>query len=262
MAQRRRTRTSLILLCAFGTALVANAAEAKGTKVVKATFAKDVTKDFKAKQPGSKFAGTETVFLLLEFSGRPKKGVVESIFNFRGEEIARTNVNFETVNDGLLFSFGANTFVKFFFKPDPKNPLPIGEFIVDVTVDKAKVGSYPFSIVPPAGAIATKIASAKIARKVDENNAVIEPGTVFAPADTVYLAFTGDYGKGSWLEAQWTVGGKVDPNGTRSITLKENAKGQPGSFSFVPSGGWPIGAHSVELTVNAKSIGKYAFTVK
>lgn len=250
------------MLCGFGALAAPTATAAKGPKVVKATFAKDVTKDFKAKQPGSTFVGNETVFLLLEFSGRPKKGVVESVFTFRGLDIGRTNVNFATVNDGLLFSFGANTFVKFFFKPDPKNPLPIGQYAVDVTVDKVEVGSYPFSITPPVGAIATKITSAKIAKEVDENNAVVAVGTVFAPTDTVYLAFTGDYGKSSWLEAEWTVAGKVDPAGTRSITLRENAKAQPGSFSFLPKGGWPRGAHSVQLTVDGKSIGKYSFTVK
>ena len=262
MPSRRRTIIAALVLCAFGTFSVPNAAQAKGTKVVKSTFAKEVTKDFKAKQPGSKFLGTETVFLLLEFSGRPKKGVVDAVFNFRGAEIGRTNVNFATVNDGLLFSFGENTFVKFFFKPDPKNPLPLGSFTVDVSVDKVKVGSYPFTIVPPADAIATNIASVKIAKEVDQNNAVVQAGTVFAPSATVYLAFTGDYGKSSWLEAQWTVSGKVVAEGTRSLTLKENAKGQPGTFSFIPAGGWPVGTHSVQFTVNGKLIGKYTFTVK
>jgi hypothetical protein len=83
----------------------------------------------------------------------------------------------------------------------------------------------------------------------------------FAPTDVVYLSFLGDFGKTSWVEGDWTVSGKLDPEGTRSITLKDDQKQVDGSFSYLPKGGWPKGTHSVTMIINDEVAGKYTFTV-
>ena len=83
----------------------------------------------------------------------------------------------------------------------------------------------------------------------------------FGPTDTIYLLFNGDFGVKSWIEATWTVSGKEAPEGTRSLTLKEDVKATDGNFSFLPKGGWPKGSHSVTLVLNDVKVGTYSFTV-
>ena len=57
------------------------------------------------------------------------------------------------------------------------------------------------------------------------------------------------------------MNGKVAPEGTRSLTLKEDLKATDGNFLFLPKGGWPKGSHSVTLVLNDVTVGKYAFKV-
>jgi hypothetical protein len=262
-AARPRFGVVLFTLAATLSAFVAiGPADAKGPSIKKATFAKGVSKDFKAESPGTSFAGTEKILLLLEFSGRPKKGVIESIWRFREKEVARTKVDLASVNSGVFLSFGESTFVKFFFTPDATSPLPVGSaYDVLISVDGAKAGIYNFSISPPKGAGPTKVGKVVLAKGVTDTYQPVDETTNFGPADTVNLVFNGDYGIGTWVEVTWTVAGKVDPLGTRSLTIEENLTGKSGSFSFIPKGGWPVGKHSVAFVVNGATAGRYNFTV-
>jgi hypothetical protein len=234
---------------------------AKGPSVKKATFAKNITKDFKAQNPTTNFDGKETVYLLLEFGGRPKKGKVESIWKFgAGGEIARATVDFAAANSG--FTFGGNTFVKFNLTLDPKSPLPVGPYKVDVTVDGAAAGSYPWKVIPPKGAGPTKLGKVVLATGTDADYKPTGIATTFKKTDSVNLVFNGSFGLGSWLQATWKVAGKVDDEGTRSLTLEENVTDIYGTFNYLPKGGWPVGKHSVELMVDGVVAGNYSFTVK
>jgi hypothetical protein len=235
---------------------------AKGPSVAKATFAKNVTKDFQAQNPTTSFKGTETVHLLLEFKGRPKKGKVEGVWRFDfGDEIGRATVDFATAN-GSLFSVGGNTFVKYFLRPDAAKPLPVGPYKVDVTVDGLAAGTYKFKVIPPSGAVPTKFAKAVLATGTDADFNPVGVTTSFKKTDNVNVVFKGTFGVGSWLQATWTVGGKVDPAATRSLTLTENGTDIGGAFNYLPAGGWPPGKHQVELMVDGVVVGKYPFTVK
>ncbi len=237
--------------------LTAGPASAKGITISKATFAREVTSDFKAKGVTTKFRGNETVFLLLKVKGRPKSGKVAANWSFRGDAIGKADVDLSSVNKGLLFSFGEDTYVKFNFTPSPKNPLPIGtSYQVKVTTDGKPAGTYPFEITPPATAIPSKITKTTLSKSETPTATA-----TFAPTDTVYLLFTGDFGLGTWVEAQWTINGKVAPDATRSLTLDENKKGVDGNFSLLPPGGWPKGKHSVTLTMNDRKIVTSSFTV-
>jgi hypothetical protein len=262
-ALRPRFGVVFFTLVATVSAFVAvGPANAKGPSIKRATFAKGVSTEFKAESPGTSFASTEKVFLLLEFSGRPKKGVIESIWRFREKEVARTKIDLASVNSGVLLSFGQNTFVKFFFTPDATSPLPVGSaYDVLINVDGARAGIYKFSVAPPKGAGPTKIGKVVLAKGVTDTYQPVGETTSFSPTDSVNLVFTGDFGIGTWVEATWTVAGKVDPLGTRSLTLEENLTGKSGSFSFIPKGGWPVGKHSVGFVVNGAAASRYNFTV-
>lgn len=246
------------LAVALGASLLtAPTASAKGITISKATFAREVTKDFKAKGVTTKFQGNETVFLLLRVKGRPKSGKIEATWNFRGSSIGSASVDLSTVNKGLLFSFGEDTYAKFNFTPNAKQALPIGtSYQVVVKTDGKPTGTYPFEIVPPPTAIPSKVAETMLSKSTTPT-----PSATFAPTDSVYLLFLGDFGIGTWLEAQWTVGGKVVPDATRSLTLEENKKGVDGNFYLLPPGGWPKGQHSVTLFMNDRRIVTSSFTV-
>ena len=244
-----------LCLSLFGT-VTASTASAKALKISKATFAREITDKFEAKGVTTEFLAEETVYLLLKINGRPKKGKIEGVWSFRGGEIGRANVDLATINKGVLFSFGEDTYVKFFFKPGPDGLVIGSTYAVDVNADGVAAGRYSFKVVPPKGALPSKVLSTRLAKA--------EGGTVtkvFARTDTVFLLFNGDFGIKSWVEANWTVNGKAAPEGTRSLTLKEDVKAVDGNFSFLPKGGWPKGSHSVMLVLNDVTVGKYAFTV-
>ena len=232
-------------------------ANAGTVKISKATFARSVTDDFKAKDPTTEFQSAETVYLLLKIKGRPKKGKIEGRWVFRGTELGKADVDLATINKGVFFTFGEDSFVKFNFTPG-KDGLPFGQsYMVEVRTDGVLAGTYPFTVVPPKGIPASKIS------KVTLSNAKGGPPlTNFALTDTIYLNFLGDFGVGTWLEASWTVGGKVDPAAIRSLTLQETKLAVNGNFSNLPQGGWPKGPHSVTLVMNDKDVGTYKFTVR
>lgn len=259
--RRRSTKTrslsGLLALFVVAGLLTAAPASAKGITISKATFAREITKDFKAKGSTTKFVGTETVFLLLRVKGRPKSGKVEATWNFRGAPIDSAEVELSSVNKGLLFSFGEDTYVKFNFTPGPKQALPIGtSYVVTVTTDGKPAGTYPFEVIAPAAAIPSKIVKTMLSKSETPTAT-----STFSPAETVYLLFTGDFGVGTWVEAQWTISGKGLPDGTRSLTLDENKKAVDGNFSLLPPGGWPKGKHSVTLFMNDRKIVTSSFTV-
>jgi hypothetical protein len=105
------------------------------------------------------------------------------------------------------------------------------------------------------------VTQAGLAKGVDADYNPVEPATVFAPDEAVFLVGRGDLGVGTWLQAEWTVGGELDEAGTRSLTAEENLEDVPFSFSFLPEGGWPAGEHTVVLIMNDQEVGRYTFTV-
>jgi hypothetical protein len=258
MDRRRSLPFALATLAAVLAAgiMTAGPANAKGIAIKKATFAREVTDDFTAKGVTTKFRGNETVFLLLQVKGRPKSGKVEAQWSFRGNSIGKADVDLSSVNKGLLFSAGQDTYVKFNFTPG-KEPLPIGtSYEVAVMTDGKPAGTYPFEVIPTATAIPSKVTK-NILSKSDTPT----PATTFAPTDTVYLLFTGDFGVGTWVEAQWTISGAVEPKATRSLTLTENKTGVDGNFYLAPPQGWPKGKHSVTLYMNDRKVVTLPFTV-
>lgn len=253
--RRRKLATFTLCLSLLGV-FTASEAPAKGIKIGKATFAREVTDKFEAKGVTNVFTAKETVYLLLKINGRPKKGKIEGVWSFRGTEIGRADVNLASVNKGVLFSFGEDTFVKFFFTPGPSGLLVGKSYAVDVNADGVAAGHYTFSVAPPKTAVPSKVLTTRLAKS--EGGAATK---VFGPTDTVYLLFNGDFGVTSWLESNWTINGKEAPEGTRSLTLEKDVKAVDGNFSFLPKGGWPKGVHAVSLVLNDQTVGTYKFSV-
>ncbi len=224
------------------------------------TFAKGLTDEKAAVDPTKEFKADETVYLVVTLKGRPKKGIVSAKFLLGKDTVADAKVDLSDANSGVLFSLGQSTNVGYTLTH--AKPFPLSKnYHAEVYLDDAKLGDYPFSVVPPSDAIPSKVSSAVLAKGADDNYVPQDETTTFAPAETVYLVGKGDFGEQTWLQADWLVDGKVVDEGTRSLTLKENSKDTGFAFSFLPKGGWPTGKHQVRLTMNDEVVDTYAFTI-
>lgn len=248
------------LACGNGDEAEPTTAPESGVQLLEATFAHDLGEEMQPVDPGSDFAPEETIYLSIKIKGRPKEGVLTARFYWGDDFVAEADVDLADANSGLLFSIGEDTFAGYTLTHE--QPFPVsGNYRAEVFYNDQALGSYPFRVVPPEGAIPTVISNVTLARGADENYDPIEPATTFGTADSVYLVGHGDLGLATWLQADWYVSGQLDEAGTRSLSLDENAADVGFAFSFLPEGGWPAGEHFVVLTVNGQEIGRYTFTI-
>ena len=225
------------------------------------TFCHGLTENMEAVNPGSEFQPDETIYLSVTVTGRPTSGTVTAKFYHQEDFIAGADVDLASVNSGVVFSVGENTFVGYTLEHE--NPLPVGEgHRVELFYNGERLGTYAYRVVPPPGATPSKIASVTLARDCDDDFNPVEPTTTFGTADSVHLVGQGDLGLATWLEAEWFIGGTLDETGTRVITMQENVTDGGFSFSYVPQGGWPPGTHEVVLTMNGREVGRYSFTIE
>lgn len=223
-------------------------------------FAQKLGEQMEAIKPGNKFAPDATIYLSAVVKGRPTSGKLKCRFYYRDQLISEADIDFATVNKGLLFSFGQSTNVGFHLEHE--SPFPVSRhFRTELFADGKKLGSYPFHVVPPANAGPSKLLSANLAGGIDDDFNPVNKTQAFRPADTVYLSVRANVGLDTWVQAEWMVSGKVDDTGTRSLTFQENATDTGLAFSFVPEGGWPEGEHEVVLTINDEEAARRKFTV-
>jgi hypothetical protein len=229
-------------------------------RLVEATFAKQLGENQEPVDPTEEFYPDETIYLSLEFEGRPKEGVVSSEFFWGEESIASAEVNFADVNSGVLVSIGQSTFAG--FNLTHENPLPIsGNYRVESTLDGEPLGTYAFAVVPPEDAIASEVTEVTLAMGED-NFTPVDPTDQFVAEDEVYLVGSGNFGLQSWLKVEWYVDGELDDAGTKTLgPLEENLEDGGFSFYYRPDGGWPEGEHEAVLYVDDEQVGSYAFTV-
>jgi len=250
-----------LLVLGFHMSLGLITAQAAEGDLKQATFCHGFKDDQSPKDVAEFFSQTEPVYLSIELKGRPKSGVVAAKFMFRDDQIAEAKVDVATVNKGVIFSIGEDTFVSFDMKPD--KPLPVGAcYTVNVTFGDKELGVFPFRVAPPKDSIPSKLLKATLAKGTDDERKPVGETHDFAAAEKVFLVGSGSLGLASWLEATWTVNGKVDDAGTRSFTMEENKDAVPFSFSFIPAGGWPAGTHEVSLQIDGQEVAHEKFTVK
>lgn len=253
----------LIPLSVLGCLLAFALAPLRAAEAVlkKATFCHGFGENQSPKDEAAFFKQDETIYLSVQLKGRPKTGEVAAKFMFREDVLAETKVDVATVNEGVIFSFGENTFVG--FNVTHKEPLPVGAcYRADVTFDGKLLGQFPFRVAPPEGSLPSKLLSVTLAKGTDKARNPVDETREFDGTEKVFLVGVGSLGLSSWLEATWTVGGKVDDEGTRSFTMEENNDKVPFSFSFIPAGGWPAGEHTVVLQLDGQQVAQEKFTVK
>lgn len=240
---------------------LASSLAADASKLLKsAVFCRSVTEQQTPKEKADFFYPEETVYLSVELKGRPSSGIAAAKFWFREQMIAEAKLDVADVNKGIFFSVGESTYTT--FSLHPKSELPIGDqYKVEVTFDGKPLGTFPFSIHPPKGALPAKMISTTLAHGTDDKDNPIGETKVFKSLDKVVLVGRADLGRSSWLEATWWVGGTVDKKGTRSVKSEEDKPNVPFYFSFIPAKGWPAGEHRVVLTMDGKEVARQSFTV-
>lgn len=254
-------RHALTIFLAFGLGAAGPLHSAEDSLLIKATFCHGLDEKQMPKDTAEFFTDNETIYLSIELKGRPKTGIVSTRFMFRNDLMAEGTVDVSTVNGGVLLSVGENTFAGFNLKH--KSPLPVGDcYTAEVSFDGKPLGTFPFRIAPPKDALPSKLKSITLAKGVDLFRKPVDETREFGGQDKVMLVGTADFGLSSWIEVTWTVDGKVDDAGTRTLTIEENKADVPFSFSFIPAGGWPTGNHEAVLQLDGKVVAHEKFVVK
>jgi len=256
---------SLILLtaCGGGVSQTRQAlAEVDGIEITDVVFAKKLNGDFKPDTATASFDPSEEVNVSVRISGRPKEGLIVAKFLYRDNLIAEISSNLSEINKNPGIFQSQETFAGFTLTHEA--PLYISpNYKVELSINGQPAGEFTFSIVPPADAVPTIIRRTEFARGVTALMDPIEPTTVFAPSDNVFFIGNGDFGKLSWLQAEWITNDiQLEQTCKKSIVLKNNLEQDRFYFSCSLKEGWPVGTHMVRLTVDDVVVTEATFTVQ
>lgn len=252
---------SHLLLAALSLLAFALPLQAQDSLLKQVVFCHGLEDNQKPKDKAEFFMPEETVYVSVELKGRPAKGVVSCRFMIEKDLIAEAKIDVATVNSGVIASIGQSTFAG--FNLIHEKPLPVGNiYSVELAFDGKPLGTFPFRIAPPKGALPSKLKSTTFVKEIDGKRQPLGAQGALAPEDAVVLQGVADLGVSTWLRATWLVDGKPAPQATRSFTLEENKEACDFFFSFRPDEGWPIGTHSVILQLNGEEVARPTFTVK
>ncbi len=106
-------------------------------------------------------------------------------------------------------------------------PLPIGDYRAEVFLESSKatdtmLTALPFQVLPPPGAIPSRVLEVTPAWLVDADGRPLYRTTTFAPHDVVYLSVQADMGLYSRLEVEWYMEEVVLPGATTVLTSTAN----------------------------------------
>jgi hypothetical protein len=256
---------SAILITACGGALSESTKTIGGNDkidIAEVVFAKGLSKKLEPADATAEFTPTEPIYVSVRLNGHPNKGIIDAKFLFKDKLIAETSVDLSKTYSAEFFYVGDNTFTGFYFPhTDPLYISP--NYHVDLYVNGTAVGNYPYSIIPPADSIKTAIKRTEFARGITALMDPLEQTTVFAPSDNVFFIGYGDFGKYSWLQADWIIGeNQLVPGCSKVFMLEKDLIQDRFYFSCSIKDGWPIGTHFVRLTVDDVIVTDATFTIQ
>jgi len=110
------------------------------------TFAEKLDENYQAVNPKTQFTPTDIVYVSVDIAGRPKTGILNGKFFYGDQLITEATVDFSSVNSGVLFSIGEDTYAG--FSLSPTQPWPVSkDYRLELYLDSSKVGSYPYEVV-------------------------------------------------------------------------------------------------------------------
>lgn len=251
-----RTVSSLLALSVVAGIIGCDDDSSSNGRLGKVAFAKSLNENYEPVDETNRFpTDAEKICLSVVLKGRPRSGHLKAVFRRNGEEITSVVYDLSKTNGGVIASIGQDTVVGFTLTPT--KPFPIGDrYDAVLYLDREELGKIQFKIVAPEGASPSRIA--KTALVAGDRN----ESTTFGVTDEIALVGRGDFGKHTWIQAEWYVAGKRDEKATRTLTFQKNVSAQEFRFSLVPKGGWPRGRHRVVLTMNDQQLATREFTVE
>jgi hypothetical protein len=128
-------------------ALTACGGAAVTTPSVKSvTFAQGLDNNYQAVNPKTQFKPNDVVYASVDIIGRPKTGLLLAKFYYGDQLITDAVVDFASVNSGVLFSIGEDTFAGFTLTGT--QPWPASkDYRMELYLDNIKVGSYPYEVI-------------------------------------------------------------------------------------------------------------------
>jgi hypothetical protein len=260
---RRKMKKSLLFigLIAFVLAACGGGAN-KGIEIAEVVFAKELSENYEPVNPTTTFYPDEVINVSVSIPGRPKEGVLGAKFLYMDQLIAETSVDFAVENSDLLFSVGEQTFTGFFLTHDDAlyiSPL----YSVELLIDGVSAGKYAYTVIPPADAIPTVVRDTVFATGISATLDPVDPKEVFSPSDAVHIIGQGDFGRLSYLQADWYLNGDEKITAcTAGVPVNENLPDDRFYFSCELDAGWPVGTHSVALTIDDVVVLEGSFSVE
>lgn len=234
----------------------------QGIEIAEVVFAKELSENYEPVNPTTTFYPDEVINVSVTIPGRPKEGVLGAKFLYMDQLIAEASVDFADVNSDLLFSVGQQTFTGFFLTHDEAlyiSPL----YSVELLIDGVSAGNYSYTVIPPADAIPTVVRDTVFATNVTEDIDPVDPKDVFSPSDAVHIIGQGDFGRLSYLQADWYLNGEdLISDCTAGVTVDQNLPDDRFYFSCALEAGWPVGTHSVAVKIDDVVVTEQSFSVE
>jgi len=110
------------------------------------TFAENLNESYQAVNPKTQFKPTDIIYVSVDIAGRPKTGILNGKFYYGQQLITEATLDFSSVNSGVLFSIGEDTFAGFSLSPTQNWPVS-KDYRLELYLDNVKMGSYPYEVV-------------------------------------------------------------------------------------------------------------------
>ena len=163
-----------------------------------AVLCRDLTDDGEPVGVVEAFQPMDTFCLSLEMSGPPRDAEVTTTWFFRDRYLRHLP---EPVARGEGGSLG--------FQLTQGYPWDMGDYRVEVFVAGERVETLHFRVSPPEDAIPSRVNSAVVASRLDEEGRAVDPRTAFSPSDSIRCVVGADLGVYSKIEVQWYAGERL-----------------------------------------------------
>jgi len=140
----------------------------------------------------------DTFCLSLEMSRPPRDAEVTTTWFFRDRYLRHLP---EPVARGEMGYLG--------FQLTQGYPWDVGDYRVEVFVAGERVETLHFRVSPPEYAIPSRVTSAVLASRLDEEGRAEDPRIAFSPSDSIRCVVGADLGAYSKIEVQWYAGERL-----------------------------------------------------
>ncbi|MHB8806537.1 MAG: hypothetical protein ACYC59_03030 [Anaerolineaceae bacterium] len=144
-----KTKILFLLICTLGSLFLLAACgggKEEGVTIESVTFAESLDANYQPINATTQFHPTDTIYASVKVTGAPKTGILTGQFYYYDQLISEASIDFSTVNEGVIISFGQNTYVGFNLTPSATWPVDSG-YTLKLLVDTVEVGSYAYEVI-------------------------------------------------------------------------------------------------------------------